>query len=75
LLATGSRIFLSLSEVVVSSAELSLVLCLQPHHHHHHHHHHHFHEYLVLHAILKCVLSSQLLLSGEPQVLPFVLDL
>jgi hypothetical protein len=69
-LTAGSRIFLFLSEVVVFFAELSLVLCLPPHHHHHHHHHHHrFHGYLVLQAVLECVLPSQLLLSGEPQIL------
>jgi hypothetical protein len=71
LLAAGSRIVLSLSEVVVSSVEPSLVLCLQPHHHHHYH----FHEHLVLRTVLESVLSFQLLLSGEPRVLPFVLDL
>jgi hypothetical protein len=69
LLAAGSRIVLSLSEVVVSFVEPSLVLCLQPHHHHH------FHEHFVLRATLEYVLSSQLLLSREPRVLPFVLDL
>jgi hypothetical protein len=71
LLAAGSQIFLSLSEVAVFSAELSQVLCLPPHHHHHHH----FHVYLVLQAFLECVLPSQLLLSREPQVLLFVLGL
>jgi hypothetical protein len=70
LLAAGSRIFLSLSEVVVFSAELSLVLLLPPHHHHHH-----FDGYLVLQAILECVLPSQLFLSGEPQVFLFILGL
>jgi hypothetical protein len=70
LLAAGSQIFLSLSEVAVFSAELSLVFCLPPHHHHRH-----FHVYLVLQAVLEFVLPSQLLLSREPQVLLFVLGL
>jgi hypothetical protein len=67
LLPVGSRIFLSLSEVAVFSVVLSLVLCRQLGHH--------LLEHLVLWMVLEHVLSSQLLLSGEPQVLPFVLDL
>jgi hypothetical protein len=40
LLVAGSRIFLSLSVVVVFSVVLPLVLCLQPHRRRHHFHEH-----------------------------------
>jgi hypothetical protein len=67
LLPAGSWIFLSLFETVVFSVALSPVLCRQPNHH--------LREHLVLWMVLECVLSSQLLPSGEPQVLPFILGL
>jgi hypothetical protein len=70
LLAVDLRIFLSLYVVVVFSVGLPLVVCLQLHHRHCH-----LHEHLAMCTVLECVLSSQLLLSGEPRVLLFVLDL
>jgi hypothetical protein len=62
-------IFFSLSATAVFSAELFLVLCLLPRRHHHHHC---FHEFVDLQVVLECLLSFQLLLFGEPQVLLFV---